>query len=33
VENEPFPELETELGGPHPSPRRGGPPHGVAGPD
>jgi hypothetical protein len=33
VENEPFPELEEELGGPHPPPRRGGPRPGVAGPD
>jgi peptidase M42 family hydrolase len=32
VENEPFPALEEELGGPHPSPRRGSPPRGVAGP-
>ena len=33
VENEPFPELDEELGGPHPPPRRSGPRHGVAGPD
>lgn len=33
VENEPFPQLEEELGGPHPAPRRGPPSHGVAGPD
>ncbi len=32
VENEPFPELDEELGGAHPPPRRGARPHGAAGP-
>ena len=32
MENEPFPELNEELGGPHPAPRPPHPPHGAAGP-
>ncbi|MFP4149926.1 MAG: osmoprotectant NAGGN system M42 family peptidase [Nitriliruptoraceae bacterium] len=33
LENEPFPQLEEELGGPHPAPRRTDPRPGAAGPE